>query len=125
MATIRCRPAGTGCLVEAFLPMIAGKWKLLIIWCLQNDGEQRFNQLRQKLPGVTQKMLTQHLRELEEDGLVRRQVFAQVPPKVVYSLTPIGESLRPVIEAMCAWTSEHGEDVCRARKAFAGETGES
>ena len=82
--------------------IIGGRWKLIILWHLLN-AVQRYSELQRCLPGVTPKMLTQQLRELEEDGIVHREVYPQVPPKVEYSLTPRGESLRPVIYAISEW----------------------
>jgi len=76
-----------------------------------NEGEHRFSDLFRAINGPTQKMLTQQLRELERDGLVHRQVYAQVPPKVEYSLTPLGMSLKPVVNAMCDWGKKHQEET--------------
>ena len=94
------------CAVETTLKIIGGRWKVLILRELL-VGTQRFNQLHRSLPGITQKMLTQQLRELEEDGIILRQVYPQVPPKVEYSLTPLGESLDPVLQAMHEWGIKH------------------
>src|SRR5258708_30819577 len=90
------------CPVKATVDVIGGKWKPLVLFFLKR-GPQRFNELRRQMPGVTQKMLTQQLRELERDGIVHRRVYAQVPPKVEYSLTRYGDSLRPPLEMMCKW----------------------
>jgi DNA-binding HxlR family transcriptional regulator len=90
------------CPAERTLDIIGGRWKVLILWQLF-AGEKRFSELFRALAGITQKMLTQQLRELEKDGIVHRQVYPQIPPKVEYSLTPMGESLRPVVDAMCEW----------------------
>lgn len=90
------------CPVEQTLKAIGGRWKVLILRELF-PGVKRFNQLQRSLHGITQKMLTQQLREMEADGLIHRQVYAQVPPKVEYSLTSLGESLKPVLEAMHDW----------------------
>jgi DNA-binding HxlR family transcriptional regulator len=90
------------CPAEVTLEIIGGRWKVLIIWQLFRS-EQRFSELFRALDGITQKMLTQQLRELEHDGIVLRTVYPQVPPKVEYSLTSLGESLRPVVDAMCEW----------------------
>ena len=95
------------CPAEFTLAMIGGRWKIPIIFHLL-DGRKRFTELARALNGVTQKMLTQQLREMERNGLVERKVFAQVPPRVEYSLTNLGVSLRPVVEAMCRWGDEHG-----------------
>lgn len=82
--------------------MVSGKWKLLILWHL-TKGAIRFVALQRLLPNITQKTLTQQLRELETDGLISRSVYAEVPPKVEYSLTPLGESIRPVLQELCRW----------------------
>jgi len=92
------------------LTVIGGRWKVLILWKLF-QGEHRFSDLFRAMNGPTQKMLTQQLRELERDGLVHRQVYAQVPPKVEYSLTPLGMSLKPVVNAMCDWGRKHQEET--------------
>jgi DNA-binding HxlR family transcriptional regulator len=93
------------CPAETTLDVIGGRWKVPILWHLFS-GTLRFSELRRALPDITQKMLTQQLRELEHDGVVARKVYAEVPPKVEYSLTPRGLSLRPVVEAMCHWAAE-------------------
>jgi DNA-binding HxlR family transcriptional regulator len=94
------------CPVKATVDVLGGKWKPLILYYLKR-GPQRFNELRRQIPGTTQKMLTQQLRELENDGIIHRKVFAQVPPKVEYSLTSYGNTLRPILELMCAWGIKH------------------
>jgi len=98
--------------IEATLDMIGGKWKPLVIYTLK-DGTLRFNQIVDRVqPRITQRMLTKELRELEKDGLVRRKVYAQVPPKVEYSLTDMARSLIPILDQLCDWGSEHmGEDI--------------
>lgn len=93
---------GPGCPVEGTLSLIGGKWKGVILYHLLN-GTLRFNELRRRVPNVTQRMLTTQLRELEAHGLVLRTVYAQVPPKVEYSLSVRGQSLAPVIRALEAW----------------------
>ncbi|NPU15364.1 helix-turn-helix transcriptional regulator [Bradyrhizobium sp. 83012] len=97
-----------GCAVEATLDLIDGKWKGVILYHLQS-GSQRFGELRRLMPSVTQRMLTKQLRALEEDGLVVRKVYAEVPPRVEYSLSEVGESLRPVIEVLRTWGERHQE----------------
>ncbi len=94
------------CEVETTLKIIGGRWKVLIIRELMT-GIKRFGELQRALPGVTQKMLTQQLREMEEDGIIHRQVYAQIPPKVEYSLTPLGESLKPILYAMHDWAVQY------------------
>lgn len=93
------------CPVQTCLNLISDKWKILIIRDLM-ESTKRFNELKKSLAPITQKMLTQQLREMEADGLVHREVYPVVPPKVEYSLTALGLSLKPVIEAMKLW-GEH------------------
>lgn len=97
------------CPVEAAIDVIGGKWKPLILWALRT-GTLRFSQIENELPDITQKMLTKQLRELEQDGLVARKVYAQVPPKVEYTLTESGESLMPIMDMLCAWGADHMGD---------------
>lgn len=94
-----CSP---GCAVEAAISLIDGKWKSVVLFHLL-DGTLRFNELRRHIPGVTQRMLTNQLRELEEDGLINRKIYAQVPPKVEYSLSPLGRSIEPILLALKDW----------------------
>ncbi len=91
------------------LNVIGGKWKVLVLYELFS-GVKRFSELRRLLIGVTQKMLTQQLREMERDGLIHREIYPQIPPKVEYSVTPLGESLKPIVDAMCEWALKHGAD---------------
>src|SRR6187549_413260 len=95
-----------GCAVEATLDLIDGKWKGVILFHLQ-AGTQRFGELRRRMPGITQRMLTKQLRALEDDKLVIRKVYAEVPPRVEYTLSEVGESLRPVIDILKAWGESH------------------
>jgi DNA-binding HxlR family transcriptional regulator len=92
----------TKCPAEVTLAVIGGRWKVLILYQLF-QGVQRFSELQRALRGVSQKVLTQQLREMERDGIVQRTVYPQVPPKVEYRLTPLGETLKPVVAAMCRW----------------------
>lgn len=94
--------AYTNCPVEAALDLIGGKWKSIILF-RTIEGTRRFNELRRLLPGLTQRMLTNQLRELERDGLISRKVFAEVPPKVEYSITAFGKTLEPVLLALKQW----------------------
>lgn len=108
------------CPVEFTLSIIGGKWKGVLLYHLI-DGQKRFNELRRICPAITQRMLTLQLRELEQDGLVHREVYQQVPPKVEYSLTPLGRTLEPVILQIRAWGAEHQHLMEQERQAKALE----
>jgi len=95
-----CSP---GCAVEATVSLIGGKWKSILLWHLHIDGTLRFSELRRRIPNITQRTMTNQLRELEEDGLINRKVYPQVPPKVEYSLTDLGRGLSPILEALKIW----------------------
>ena len=92
--------------LELSLYIIGGKWKMPIIWRLK-DGSKRYGELRRSLSKVTHKMLTQQLRELEQDEIIMRKVYAEVPPKVEYSLTLLGESIIPVIDLLREWGEQY------------------
>ncbi len=94
------------CPVEGTLDVIGGKWKPLIIWYLRNRV-LRFSDIRRAIPKVTDVTLTKQLRELEQDGVIRRKVYSQIPPKVEYSLTPLGKTIIPLLDALCGWAVEH------------------
>jgi len=96
----------SNCPVEATLDLIGGKYKALILWHL-SDGILRFSELRSRIPKATPKMLTQQLRELEEQSLIHREVYPVIPPKVEYSLTETGKSLLPILVAMRDWGAEY------------------
>lgn len=100
-----------GCPVEVTIGVIGGKWKSVLLYHLIKDRVIRFGELRRLLPSVTAQMLTSQLRELEADGVVHRKVYAQVPPKVEYSLTPFGDSLAPIIRAMTDWGEDYATDA--------------
>ncbi len=101
---------------ERALGMLTGKWKGEIIWLL-SQGKHRFGELRRSIPGVTQHMLTTQLRDLEADGLVRRTVYAEVPPRVEYEITPSAQALRPVFEELYKWSQEYGFPDAKDRSA--------
>jgi DNA-binding HxlR family transcriptional regulator len=91
-----------GCPVSATLKIIGGKWKPLILYFISVDVN-RFGQLQRMMPGCSKRMMTTQLRELEDDGIIHREVFAEVPPKVIYTLTEKGESLRPLFSELSKW----------------------
>ena len=95
--------------VKATLKAIGGKWKPLVLWHLNKQDVMRFGELKKNMSGITQKMLTKELRELESDRIIKRKVYPQVPPKVEYSITEYGKSLRPVIKEMYKWGKEHSK----------------
>lgn len=89
--------------------MISGRWKLEILWLLSH-GKRRFGELKRGLPGITQHMLTAQLRALERDGLIKRTIFAEVPPRVEYENTDAARRLRPIFIEIVRWAEEHGEE---------------
>ncbi|QIW78843.1 winged helix-turn-helix transcriptional regulator [Bacillus tequilensis] len=108
-----------GCPVETTLDIIGGKWKGILLYHLI-DGKKRFNEFRRLYPKITQRMLTLQLRELERDGVIHREVYKQVPPKVEYSLTEFGKTLEPVILHMKDWGEKYKDRINQietARKA--------
>lgn len=105
------------CPTRQVLDCVADKWAVLIVGLLR-AGPQRFGELRRNIEGVSQKMLTQTLRSLERDGIIHREVFASVPPKVAYSLTPMGRSLSVTLDELRVWAERHIEDVLRHRASF-------
>nr|WP_321498486.1 helix-turn-helix domain-containing protein [uncultured Methanolobus sp.] len=107
------------CPVEATLGVIGGKWKPLILWQLKDDV-LRYNNLQQTLPGISPRMLTKQLRELEDDGIVNRKMYPEIPPRVEYSLTDFGRTIIPVLESLAEWgltymDIKHGnmQDECK------------
>ncbi|MFC5703323.1 winged helix-turn-helix transcriptional regulator [Cohnella faecalis] len=102
------------CPVELAVDVLSGKWKVLALWYLQ-DQRRRFNELQRLMPGVSQKMLTQQLRELEKDGIIGRQIFDENPPRVEYYLTERGEAVKPILSSLFTWglTVESAEDQNR------------
>ncbi|MCU0497637.1 MAG: helix-turn-helix transcriptional regulator [Anaerolineae bacterium] len=109
------------CPVKATMEVIGGKWKPLIVYYLMG-GTKRFGQLQRLLPDVTQRMLTKHLRELESDGVIHREVYREVPPRVEYSLTELGKSLAPILELMLKWGEKYVESQpLRATEQLEGD----
>jgi len=109
------KPRGPySCGLDAAVDVVGGKWKALILWEL-HEGTRRFTELRRGLPGVSEKVLTQQLRELETDGLVHREVYRVVPPKVEYSLTDFGESLNEALLSLGDWGKRHMARITATR----------
>ncbi len=96
----------THCPVEATLDIIGGKWKSIILFRVLEET-RRFNELRRLLPNLTQRILTNQLRELESDGLISRKIYAEIPPKVEYSITAFGKTLEPVLRTLTQWAHQH------------------
>lgn len=107
----RCAKYKT-CPMTLFHKLVSGKWKILILWYL-SSGKLRFSEIKRKLPDVTQKMLTNQLRSLEDDKLINRQVYPVVPPKVEYSLTELGEKLLPLLEQMYEYGIDYSESTSK------------
>lgn len=101
------------CPTETALSVMGGKWKGMILFYLA-DGTKRYNELKRLIPGITQRMLTKQLRDLETDGIIHRKVYPVIPPKVEYSLTETGNKLKPIINALRDW----GEDYLKEKSEF-------
>ena len=106
MSEIKTKADLPACPVETTLTLIGNKWKVLILRDLM-PGTKRFGELKKSVGNVSQKVLTAQLRAMEESGLVNRKVFAEVPPKVEYSLTELGQSLKPILDSMCNWGEKY------------------
>lgn len=94
------------CPMDVTINILSGKWKIAILWHLTR-GTIRFNELQRLLTNITQKTLTMQLRELERDGIIYREVYPEVPPKVEYGLTKVGESIKPILSSMCEWGKDY------------------
>lgn len=99
------------CPVATTVRLIGNKWKLLIVRNLMYDGKQRFKDFIKSIPAISKKVLTDNLRSLEDDGLIEREVFAEVPPRVEYSLSPLGQSLKPILDTMYDWGTNYKKSV--------------
>jgi DNA-binding HxlR family transcriptional regulator len=117
MGEPRWNPYDRGCPSRKLLDRIGDRWTVLVVGTL-GDGPRRFSEIQTAVDGVSQKMLTQTLRTLERDGLVERTVFAQVPPRVDYELTPTGRSLLAPLLALTAWATEHMTEVVGAQNDY-------
>ena len=99
--------------------MINGRWKLEILWLLNHHGTRRFGELKRGLPGITQHMLTAQLRALEKDGLIKRTIFAEVPPRVEYEITPNARRLRPIFVEIVRWAQDNADGIAAPAEAEA------
>ena len=106
------------CEVRQILDRVADKWSLLVVSLLEAERKMRFTELRREIDGISQRMLTVTLRQLERDGLVKRTVYPVVPPKVEYELTPLGCTLHETIQALVRWTERHQNEIAAARAAY-------
>src|ERR1700758_4071292 len=104
------------CGLEAALDVVGGKWKVLILWALRSEA-QRFGELRRLVPGISEKMLIQHLKEMQAHGIVTRKDFKEVPPHVEYALTPFGKSLHAALAPLCEWGELHMKRIEARREA--------
>lgn len=106
------------CPIRNVLSRVGDKWSMLVLFTLENNDNQRFKELQRNIPDISQKMLTATLKMLEGDGLIHREVFPEIPPRVEYSLTEKGKSLLPLIDNLLSWASENMEDIIESRKKY-------
>ena len=106
------------CPIRNVLSRIGDKWSMLVLFTLENNECQRFKELQRNIPDISQKMLTATLKTLEADGLVRREAYAEVPPRVEYSLSDKGRSLLPLINNLLTWAIEHMDGIIASREHF-------
>jgi DNA-binding HxlR family transcriptional regulator len=109
------------CGLDASLDVIGGKWKGLILWALRSESH-RFGELRRVVEGISEKMLIQHLKEMEADGIVKRRDFKEVPPRVEYALTPFGQSLYAALAPLCEWGTLHMKRIEARKEATEAKT---
>jgi transcriptional regulator, MarR family len=106
------------CPIRNVLSRVGDKWSMLVLFTLENNSSQRFKELQRNIPDISQKMLTATLKTLEGDGLILREAFPEIPPRVEYSLTEKGQSLLPLINNLISWASENMEDIIESRKQY-------
>jgi DNA-binding HxlR family transcriptional regulator len=111
-------PPREGCPIAPVVDIVFSRWTTPILWQLNAYGRQRFNDLRDLVDGITAKVLTQRLRQLERDGLVSRTMHPEIPPRVEYEITDLGRSLAPVFAALVNWSENHLTDVMQARNNY-------
>ena len=106
------------CPIRNVLSRVGDKWSMLVLFTLENNNSQRFKELQRNIPDISQKMLATTLKMLEGDGLIHREVFPEVPPRVEYSLTEKGKSLLPLIDNLLSWASENMDDIIESRRQY-------
>lgn len=106
------------CPIRNILSRIGDKWSMLVLYTLETDEAKRFKELQRNIPDISQKMLTATLRMLEADGLVKREAFAEVPPRVEYSLSDKGKTLLPHINALLSWATDNMDDIYESRRRY-------
>lgn len=106
------------CPIRNILSRIGDKWSMLVLYTLETDEAKRFKELQRNIPDISQKMLTATLRMLEADGLVKREAFAEVPPRVEYSLSDKGKTLLPYINALLSWATDNMDDIYESRRHY-------
>ena len=106
------------CPIRNVLSRVGDKWSMLVLFTLENNNSQRFKELQRNIPDISQKMLTATLKTLEGDGLILREAFPEIPPRVEYSLTEKGKSLLPLIDNLLSWASENMEDIIESRRQY-------
>ena len=114
----QAEPPPDGCPIEPVVDIVFSRWTTPILWQLNEYGRQRFGDLRDLVGGITAKVLTQRLRQLERDGLVTRTMHPEIPPRVEYEITDLGRSLAPVFHALVNWSQDHLAEVTRARNGY-------
>jgi DNA-binding HxlR family transcriptional regulator len=112
-------PYTSGCPSRDLLDRIGDKWSVLVLGQLSDGSAHRFARIRDGISGISEKMLTQTLRHLEEDGLLTREIFPEIPPRVEYTLTPLGHTLRGTLTALRLWSVAHATEVLEARERYA------
>lgn len=106
------------CPIRNILSRIGDKWSMLVLYTLETDEAKRFKKLQRNIPDISQKMLTATLKMLEADGLVKREAFAEVPPRVEYSLSDKGKTLLPHINALISWATDNMDDIYESRRHY-------
>lgn len=106
------------CPIRNILSRIGDKWSMLVLYTLETDEAKRFKELQRNIPDISQKMLTATLKMLEADGLVKREAFAEVPPRVEYSLSDKGKTLLPHINALISWATDNRDDIYESRRHY-------